>query len=179
MEQKTNFLNIVIAIIIIGVIAFLLTRGPKDDVVTQTPPPTEGNATFTNPNIDARQLCYIWNTEAGDKAQLSMDIRGSEVIGELNWLPAEKDKKTGIFKGTASTVDPYSMSRTFDGFWDVSAEGMTSKEQLIIKFGDGTANVGFGEMKDRGDGVYVYAHPESLSYEPNLSQTDCGDNAMD
>ncbi len=181
MEHKYNFLTIALAAVVLIILGYILIHTPKKEVVIEPPlTPIEGNATFTNPNLEARQLCYIWNTEAGDKAQLSMDIRGgTDVIGELNWLPAEKDKKTGTFAGTAGAVDPYSMSRTFHGFWNTSAEGMTTKEELIIKFGEGTANVGFGEMKDRGDGVYVYAHPESLSYEPNLSQTDCGDNAMD
>lgn len=179
MEHKHNFLTIALAAAALIILGYILIHMPKKEAGTDTPPVQTGQASSTDPNVNARQLCYIWNTEAGDKAQLSMDIRGTDVIGELNWLPAEKDKKTGIFKGTATAVDPYSMSRTFNGFWDTSAEGMNTKEELIIKFGEGTANVGFGEMKDRGDGVYVYAHPDKLSYEPNLSQTDCGDNAMD
>jgi len=132
-----------------------------------------------SPEIKATQLCYIWNTEAGDSAKLSMDIRADKVIGEFYWLPSEKDSKTGIFKGTVTPVDPSSMSRTVSGIWKTSAEGMTADEEIKIIFGEGIANVGFGEMKDRGDGVYVYANPNDLSYEPNLQQTDCGDEAMD
>lgn len=132
-----------------------------------------------SPEVNARQLCYIWNTEAGDKAMLSMDIRGDKVIGEFNWLPSQKDKKTGIFKGTVSPLDQKMMARTANVFWDTKAEGMTATEELKIIFGEGTASPGFGEMRDRGDGVYVYANPESLDYSLNLSQTDCGDEAMD
>jgi hypothetical protein len=119
----------------------------------------------------------IWTV--GDKAMLSMDIRGENVIGEFNWLPAEKDKKTGVFKGTVGAVDPYEMARTVNAWWETSAEGMTNTEQIIIKFGEGTANVAFGEMKEDEMGRWVYADKANLSYEPNLSQTDCGDEAMD
>ena len=130
-------------------------------------------------NIEARQLCYVWNTESGDSAKLSMDIRGENVIGEFYWLPKDKDSKVGVFKGKAGPVDPYKMARTFEGFWEAKAEGVTVTEELQIVFGEGIANVLFGEMVDRGDGVYVYKDKTKLSYEPNLQQTDCGDSAMD
>ncbi len=137
------------------------------------------NSIVEDPNVNAIQLCFIWNTEAGDKAQLSMDLRGPNVIGEFNWLPAEKDKKTGIFKGTVSAVDPYAMGRTINAWWETSGEGMTNTEQLIIKFGEGNAAVGFGEMKEDAEGRWVYADPTKLSFAPNLTDTDCGDEAMD
>lgn len=132
----------------------------------------------TVPSEDHRELCFLWNTEAGDKATIVMDISGSEVTGNFNWLPAEKDKKTGPFKGTISAVDPMMMARTIDAFWETSAEGMTATEELKIIMGEGNAAAGFGEMKDRGDGVYVYADPEHLSYVPNLTDTDCSDTAL-
>lgn len=130
-----------------------------------------------SPQIDAEQLCYIWNTEAGDKAMLSIDIREDKAIGEFYWLPFEKDSKTGIFKGNLSQASE--TSRIVSGFWETKAEGMTANEEIKIILEENIAKVGFGEMKDRGDGVYVYANPDDLSYEPNLQETDCGDEAMD
>ena len=130
---------------------------------------------------DARSLCYIWNTEAGDNASLSMTFTGEggkEVSGFFNWRPAEKDSKVGTFAGTAGTLDKQSMSRTAELWWQAQAEGTTVTEELQVVFGDGSAGVGFGEMRDRGDGVYVYADKSALSYEPTLSQTDCTDPAM-
>ncbi len=177
MYKTHKIVSILIILIILFAVAFLMAQVPHKEVIKNTPPVDD--SVFQDPNMNARQLCFIWNTEAGDKAQLSMDLRADQVIGELNWLPAEKDKKTGIFRGTVSPVDKMSMSRTVHALWDVSAEGVTNKEELIIKFGEGTANIGFGEMKLGPDGVWVYADPEHLSYEPNLSDTDCGDEAMD
>lgn len=178
METKeTKTWQIILGIIIIVILAILITRKPAQ---IETPPlATTPNINVEDPNINATQLCFIWNTEAGDKAQLSMDIRGSNVIGEFNWLPAEKDKKTGIFKGTVSAVDPYEMGRTVNGWWETSAEGMTNTEQIIIKFGEGNAAVGFGEMKEDAQGRWVYADTTKLSFVPNMTDTDCGDEAMD
>jgi hypothetical protein len=107
-----------------------------------------------------------------------MDIRGDKVAGEFNWLPKEKDKKTGVFLGTVSGVDPVTMDRRVNAIWDASAEGMTNKEELVIKFGKGIASPGFGAMVNSDSGVYIYSDPAHISYDLNLSQTDCGDAAM-
>ena len=179
-NENTKIWQILLAIIVIGIIAWILIKSPESSVVPETSDTTNVTPNpLPDSNVEVRQLCYIWNTEAGDKAELSMDIRnGTDVTGEFNWLPAEKDKKTGTFIGTAGPVDPYSMSRTLNGIWQVSAEGMTNSEEIIIKFGEGVAGVGTGEMKDKVDGTYVYAYPENLSFEPNLQQTDCGDDSI-
>lgn len=129
-----------------------------------------------SPDTEAIELCYLWNTNAGDKAMLSMDIRDENVIGEFYWLPLEKDSKTGVFKGTVASSGG---GGTVDGWWEAMGEGITVKEEIKIKFDENTAGVGFGEMVDRGDRTYVYKDPGNLSYAPPLQRTDCGDEAMD
>lgn len=171
-----NTYAIIIVLLLIGA-GIWVAKMPKDNSPANEVGNTAGD-TFQNPDVNATQLCYIWNTEAGDKAQLSMDIRGNEVTGEFNWLPAEKDKKTGIFTGTVSAADPVTMNRTVNAIWNTSAEGMTNKEELRIVFGKGIAAAGFGEMVNSDHGVYIYADPDHLSYDPSLSQTDCADEAM-
>jgi hypothetical protein len=127
----------------------------------------------------SRLLCFAFHQKGSngmeDKDLLRLDLNGSSVSGELKLLPAEKDTKVGTLIGTVSDVDKKSMSRTVDAWWDTHAEGMNTKEQLSIVFGEGTASIGFGEMKDRGDGVYVYAYPEKISYSLNLTDVACED----
>lgn len=177
METKaTKLWQVILGIFVVVILAIILIYKP--DPATQIPGQYD-DSVVEDPNINAVQMCYIWNTEAGDKAMLSMDIRGENVIGEFNWLPFEKDKKTGIFKGTVGSLNQMEMARTVNAWWETSAEGMTNTEQIIIKFGDGVAAIGFGEMKEDTQGRWVYADPTKLSFEPNLSQTDCGDEAMD
>lgn len=131
-----------------------------------------------SPTGEVAHMCYIWNTEAGDSATLRMDITdGTNITGSFDYLPAEKDKKTGPIVGTAGSVDPKTMARKAMLQWTASAEGMTNQEELSILFGEGTANPGFGEMKDDGGGMYVYAHPDQVDYSLTLAQTDCSDPA--
>jgi hypothetical protein len=169
----------ILGLIIIAIVGFLVfqnkgneaTENQNDGLVNETNN-TDGSS---NNNGD---LCYIWNTEAGDKATLKIATSGEIAMGTINWLPAEKDKKTGDFSGTIGLIDDSSNGKVINGLWSTSAEGMDNIEQVKIKFGEDTANVGFGQMIDKGDGTYVYADPENLSYEPTLSKTDCNDSAM-
>ncbi len=163
-----KYLKYIFVVVIAVAIYLLVSKYPLKTDVVATPSDT----------ADVRELCYIWNTEAGDSATLRMAItNGTQVKGSFNFLPAEKDSKTGPIAGTAGPVDPKAMARTADLIWTASGEGSTNKEQLKVIFGEGTAAAGFGEMKEGADGTWVYAHPDALSYAPTLQQTDCGDPA--
>ena len=109
------------------------------------------------------------------KYTLRMNLSGDKVDGELKFLPAEKDSKVGKFNGSVSALDQMLMGRRISAMWDTMAEGMNTTEELKIIFGEGTASVGFGEMVDRGDGVYVYKNPEAITYSLDMSDVACDD----
>ena len=169
--MKKN-IYLIVAILFLALIVLSTVNKPKavepaGEEVAQQPLP------------EMRELCYIWNTEALDKATLRMQItNGTEVAGNFAFLPFEKDKRTGSIEGTAGPVDRVAMARTAKLWWTVSGEGVTNKEELFVNFGEGTAYVGFGEMKDRGDGVYVYSDPSNISFDPPMNQTNCDDPAV-
>lgn len=165
MTQNNKIIIVLLAILIVGA-AFYFTTGNYSN------PPI-----VSSPNTI--KLCFIRNTEDGGKATIVMNISGSDVTGKFDWLPAQKDSKTGSFTGTISAVDKMMMARTLDVWWDASSEGKRATEQLKIIMGEGNAAPGFGAMKDRGDGVYVYASPETIVYEPNLSDVDCATENLD
>jgi len=108
-----------------------------------------------------------------DKAWLKLSIINEKITGEFYNIPAEKDSKVGTFEGTVGPVDKMSMSRRANVWWDSFAEGMKIKEELVIDFGEGNSTVGFGEMVDRGDGVYVYKDKSKLTYIDSMGQIDC------
>jgi hypothetical protein len=108
-----------------------------------------------------------------DKSWLKLIISGEKIKGEFNNIPAEKDSKIGLFGGTVESLDQKIMGRRATVWWDSLAEGMNVKEELAIVFGDGSATVGFGEMIDRGDGVYIYKDKENLTYLNSMNQIDC------
>ena len=74
---------------------------------------------------------------------------------------------------TAGPLLPEIKGRRATVWWDSFAEGMNVKEELAIQFGDKSATVGFGEMIDRGDGVYVYKDKKELYYVKSIDQIDC------
>ena len=104
-----------------------------------------------------------------------MVLDGEKATGELNFVPAEKDSKTGEFSGTVSAVDKVMMARTADLSWFTFGEGMEAKEQLRIIFGEGTASIGFGEMVLQSDGSYTYKDPKNISYSLSLTDVACAD----
>jgi len=110
-----------------------------------------------------------------DVAWIRMNLLEDKVTGEFRNYPAEKDSKVGTFEGSVGKVDPYMMARTADVWWNAMQEGMQTKEQLKIVFGEGTANAMFGEMVDRGDGVYIYKDPNKFSYSMDMNDVACSD----
>ena len=124
-------------------------------------------------------LCYYYSnkTSSGlyDRSWVRLDINDENVSGEFNNYPAEKDSKIGKFEGTVGPLDQRMMGRTASVWWNSLAEGMEVKEELIINFGEGSAVAMFGEMVDRGDGVYLYKDKRNLTPGFNLSQVSCED----
>ncbi len=174
MEKSYKIKQIILfalILVIIGAVALNIID-KKPEVVTPENP--DSNTVVNNEPI---RMCYYRSdkTASGyyDTAWLKLNILGNIVTGEFDNLPAEKDSKVGAFEGTVGQLDQQTMSRSGTAWWNSFAEGMNVKEELIFKFGDGSANVGFGEMINRGDGVYVYKNKTNLSYIESMSQVDC------
>jgi hypothetical protein len=174
MENKYKIKKVVlIALIIIVIGVIVLCISPKKEKIIV---PDENTAT----NIDEQKpinLCYYRGdkTTSGyyDIAWLKLNILGEKITGEFDNLPAEKDSKVGTFEGTVGPLIPEIMGRRASVWWNSLAEGMQVKEELAIEFGEGSATVGFGEMIDRGDGVYIYKDKENLTYIKQMDQIDC------
>lgn len=166
-KRRFGVFIVLLAVLIIGTVVALSrnTVVPEGELVENTP---------TKPV----KQCYIWNTEAGDKATLLLTTIDTRVEGSFSFVPAEKDSKRGVFTGTLSAVAGNSGTRTIYGWWNVLAEGMNAKEEINIVLMDGTAAVGFGEMKETDTNTYVYADMTKLSYQPVLQETSCSDPAI-
>jgi len=126
---------------------------------------------------ETRDLCYYRGekTKSGfyNVAWLKLNLLNDKVTGEFHNLPAESDSKIGSFEGTVEPLIQEIMGRKANVWWNSYAEGMEVKEELAIEFGDESATVGFGEMVDRGDGVYVYKNKDNLFYVKSMNQIDC------
>ncbi len=173
--NKSNTLKIIliitlIIIIIGGVISSINFKKslPKDEVKNDVP---------VVENKEPIKICYYRSdkTDSGfyDSDWLKLNLVGEKVTGEFQNLPAEKDSKVGTFEGIAGALEQATMSRTANVIWQSRAEGMEVQEELIIKWGDGSATAGFGEMVDKGDGTYVYKDKSNLYFIKGMSQMDC------
>lgn len=162
--MKKLFVLIGVLIVIVGIGAIvLLNKNAVPSITTVEPKPIE--------------MCYQYTkgTQSGlaDRAWLKMSILGDKVTGEYQNLPAEKDSKIGKFNGTVGKMDPKISGRIADVLWESFGEGMRVTEQLKIEFGEGSAVALFGEMIDKGDGIYVYKDATKLTPGFQMSQTDC------
>ena len=174
----TQFRKILFLIIIATAIVLLIIQETKK-IKTVYINPNQDNVEIENKVVD---LCFAEFGEPNERGlsdrytlRMSIDNEKDTVAGELNFFPAEKDSKFGKFDGTVTEVDKIAMARTVNAWWSAQAEGMENKEELKIIFGEGTASVGFGEMVDNGDGVYVYKDPENIFYTLELNDVSCGE----
>src|SRR3989344_9361187 len=135
--------KILLIVIIIGVILgvfYFVNKNEADAPVIVAPIITDNKLT---------ELCFAKfgvPDENGlfDKYTLRLDLNGEKVTGELNFLPAEKDSKTGEIKGIVGKVDPKMMARQ-GGFWGFTfGVGVSTGEEFKIIFGGGTGDIVFG-----------------------------------
>lgn len=173
MYKIKQIIIIILILIITGGIILSIQYNKKVDNKTEV---NSDKITDIVPQ-ETRSLCYYrsdkTNSPFNDKAWFKINVTGDNIKGEFQNLPAEKDSKVGTFEGTMGPLDQASMSRSANVWWNSRAEGMEVKEELMIKWGDGSATVGFGEMVDRGDGVYVYKDKSNLYYIKAMDQMDC------
>lgn len=171
--QIKKIVLMLLVFVVIGLITFSIINNKKIPKIEEPIVNTEENRDTQKPI----NICYYRSTKTTsgfyDIAWLKLNIKGEKINGEFQNLPAEKDSKTGVFEGTVGPVDKMSMSRRANVWWNSLAEGMKVKEELVFDFGDGSATVGFGEMIDRGDGIYIYKNKTNLTYIDQMSQIDC------
>ena len=152
---------IFIVLVLIGVVVWGIVQDSKPAVHIPTIP-----TATTQP----QDLCYYRSdkTSGGlyDRAWMKLHIDGEHVTGEFNNYPAEKDSKIGTFEGTAA-------NGVATVTWNSTAEGMSNKEELLVKFDDTQAQAAFGEMVQGANGVYVYKDKASAVYQSAMPVIDC------
>lgn len=173
--MKKLTILVVVLLICLGALYFVNRKTAIAPIVTL---PITSPVTSDSKPIE---LCFYKKdkTPSGlfDVNWLKMNLSGDKVTGEFHYLPAEKDSKVGTFEGTVGAVDKAMMVRKADVWWNSMSEGMQVKEQLRIVFGEGTAQAGFGEMVDKGDGTYVYKNVSKITYGTSMTDVDCADLA--
>jgi hypothetical protein len=162
-----NKLSIVIIILILIAAIFVYKKYPNQDTALMPDFSTSEKLCFYDSSKNSRGFY--------DRAILRLDINGENVSGEYQNLPAEKDSKVGTFTGKVGALNQNISGRGITAWWNSEAEGMKVTEELLIEYGEGTALTFFGEMVDRGDGVYVYKDKNKLTGGRTMNQIECED----
>ena len=130
----------------------------------------EACTTSEKKEIREEQLCFLKVTQGEviitededlvmliDSLVLNLNIKNDSVIGVLNWLPAQKDKMTGTLKGTIQ--DDF-----ITALYTYTAEGVTAKEEKILKLDSNKVLVKTGELIQR-NGIWVLKENEGTFSE--------------
>jgi len=140
-------------------LAFLSCKQKEEDKATEQPE----TATIIKENKDGN-FCYL-KVVSRDSIILNYTRKGDSVSGIFNWLPYEKDKKTGTFQGTIKGNSATAVGHYF-------SEGMEYHEELFFTITGNQAAVKFGEMMESDDGVWRYKNINKTTVQ-NLDKVDC------
>lgn len=116
-------------------------------------------------------MCYLEVTQSKDNPairdtmSLTVNIDGNKVTGTYNWLPYEKDKKTGTYEGQLQ-------DSIVNAVYTYSAEGTSQKEELVFKLENNQAMIKSGELEEKGV-VWKLKDPANANYNMSLKQTAC------
>jgi|GEM_PF-3213593 len=162
--NKKIFLGVVVIFVLLAIFLVLTKKEKQIELPNQLD------------EIQEIAMCYSYEKEASfglkDQAWLKTFIKGEFIKGEYHNVPAEKDSKTGTFEGYVYT-DATAPGTFSDVWWYSFSEGVYTMEQLYLSFDNDGVSALFGEMVDRGDGVYVYKDTENLTKEFQMSEIDC------
>jgi len=165
---KKITLVLLFTIVIILIIFSVIDRNQSKKVVIPIPPITQSS-----------EYCYYRgiDTVSGfkDVAWIKIKENNNEISGELRNLPAETDSKVGLFSGMIIESDTPHGFKKANVIWDTFAEGMNTKEELIFDYNENYAIVYFGELNDRGDGVYVFKDKNNLYPQEKMTPINCQD----
>jgi len=74
---------------------------------------------------DNQRYCFI-SSENRDTTRLAFTITNNQVIGEMNWIPFEKDSKKGSIKGTIN-------NNVVNALWTYMQEGVQDTVNIAFK----------------------------------------------
>jgi len=94
---------------------------------TNTNTGTTAAATAPSPSLDG-QHCYVRTegTANQDTTTVQLTINGTQVTGQMSWLPKEKDKRTGTLNGTLD-------GDKINAVWSFMQEGMKDSIKVAFK----------------------------------------------
>ncbi|GAB3987548.1 hypothetical protein GCM10028807_08050 [Spirosoma daeguense] len=130
---------------------------------TQSESTTDTSASTSTTTLQPDTLCFR-QVVGRDSTTLRLFINGSNVTGELNVLPYEKDRARGTIQGKLE-------NNQIVADWQRSGEGVTQAYEVVFALKGDAITWREGERIEK-QGKWVLKNPEQ-SYEYVLMKTDC------
>ncbi len=171
-EGKINLSKILIATIVILSIPlfFLINKDEKKELIIET------QQTETK-ELKKENFCYYLaenNKEGYDITWLKIEKKDKYLTGQYEKIPFTTDSKRGVFEGIVDFKDQGENNHS-TVISNTTAEGSEIKEELKFVFNNMSAQIGYGEKINTGDGIYKYYNKENISFSKQLEYIECGD----
>ncbi len=103
-----------------------------------------------------------------DSTQIRLNINNENVIGEMRWIPFEKDGAIGILKGKLN------LENEMDLIYYYKIEGVDQTETKIMKIENGKLLIKTGELIDpKYNGNLSYKDKSRAKYTDSLDTVIC------
>lgn len=142
-----------------------------------TPPPPSGQEPDRH-TAAVKTHCYLQVTQhppfvvdadtfpsTPDSLYIRLDLLGELANGVYNWLPGEKDSKTGSFTGSFE-------NGIVTALYTYTAEGMTAKEEVLFQLEGNGLRIGTGELVE-SEGVWLFKDRSLAVYGNPLPEVPC------
>ncbi len=100
-----------------------------------------------------------------DSLYIRLDVVGELANGVYDWIPGEKDSKTGTFTGTLE-------NGLVTALYTYEAEGMTAKEEVLFKIEPDGLRIGSGELME-SEGIWLFKDKSKAEFGPLVQAVAC------
>lgn len=173
MQKNQNIIyKILIGSIIILVIPLLFLINNRENKSKEEPQKQELE---TKTEIKTESFCYFLsekNKDGYDTTWLKITQKDKYITGEYERVPFTTDSRKGDFQGYIESEDNFGYKKSIV-ISNTISEGSEIKEELAINFDNITAELGYGEKINSGDGVYKYYNKDNINFSKKMEYMDC------
>ena len=126
-------------------------------------------ATTETPSISELEgkKCFM-SAVNKDTTRVSIQIDGDKIMGDMDWIPYQKDKRVGTLMGSKNTNGELELTYNF------MQEGMSQTETKIMKIENNLLLIKHGDLEDpKNDGNMRYKDVSKATFTEKIPKTDC------
>ena len=126
-------------------------------------------ATTETPSISELEgkKCFM-SAVNKDTTRVSIQIDGDKIMGDMDWIPYQKDKRVGTLMGSKNANGELELIYNF------MQEGMSQTETKIMKIENNVLLIKHGDLEDpKNDGNMRYKDVSKATFTEKIPKADC------